>query len=306
MMKAAIDIGTNSVRLLIGDWKDGSFKAIRRELTITRLGQGVDNSGKLSPDAMSKTVRAIENFAQILEQENPEQVHVIATSAVRDAINRKEFISLIKERTGLTVRVLTGEEEARLSFKGAVETLYPKGKNIGLLGVLDIGGGSTELMFGDSSGAIAAINSVQVGAVRMTERYISSNPIKKEELLNFEKAARTELRKLVKGFDQSIELIGVGGTITTAAAMEQRMFNYSAEQVTGVVLRDENLQLLYHQLAAMSLEERLNIPGLQRGREDVIVAGLGILIIMMDLLNCHELTVSDGDLLLGVLLEKTI
>lgn len=296
-MRGVVDIGTNSVRLLI----TSSTEVVERQMIITRLGRGVDQDGNLSREAMSATVNALRQFKEVVQSYSVSPI-VAATSAVRDAANRDEFTAMVKEELGWAVRVLTGEDEARFSFQGALTALkgcLPSGN----AAVVDIGGGSTEIFGGTSQGELITGGSVQVGAVRMTERHITGHPILPSELHTMEEEVRSRLKPLVevmKDVDPKV-LVAVGGTATTLAAMMQQLSVYDPEAVTGYVLCQNDLDDIYNQLGKLSVKERQRLTGLDSGRADIIPAGTCILRVVLQLMGFEECIVSDGDLLQGIL-----
>lgn len=301
-MKATIDIGTNSVRLLVAERGQGTMVPLVKESIITRLGQNVDQAGNLDPKAVDRTIETLIFFK---EKRIPRGITpiVIATSAVRDAENRAEFLRDVRLKTGWDVQVLTGTQEARLSFRGALNALEPERIQEPAV-VLDVGGGSTELYTGLADGTLLGGGSVQAGAVRMTERFITCHPVSTDELRALDEEIQRLLQPLVEktiAFGPKM-LAAVGGTATSAAAICQGLVEYDENQITGFVLSRDRLGQLYNQLGRLSLAERLQLPGLQKGREDVIAAGIGILWNAVIMLGFEEIVVSDGDLLQASLL----
>ena len=299
-MRAVIDIGTNSVRLLVAEIVAGQVQPLIRATQITRIGQGVDASRRLQKDAMERTLRTLENFANQTPPGVP--VQVLATSAVRDAVNKDEFVHLVAERTSLELRVLTGAEEAELSFRGAVLALQTRDLSYPVT-VVDIGGGSTEIYTGDAQGNLLGGGSVQVGAVRMLERFITSHPILETE----RQAMEQEIVELVTPLVQDNlqygpqTLVVVGGTVTTLASILQELTCFDYDKVGGFAFSLKQLVDLYGKLGRLSLQERQQIPTLQAGREDVIISGTSILVQVTELLGFDRLIVSIGDLLYGSL-----
>ncbi|HHT74038.1 MAG TPA: Ppx/GppA family phosphatase [Firmicutes bacterium] len=295
-MRAVVDLGTNSARLLITEGP----KAIARDLVITRLGRGVDKTGILSQEGMAAAIQALLRFKEQTAAYNVVPI-VVATSAVRDGANQGQFVEMVREAVGWDVCVLSGEEEAEYSFRGAVLAAVRDGH--GPVAVVDIGGGSTEILVGTKSGTLLGGGSVPVGAVRMTERHITSYPIPSSELQSLEAEARELLQPLADAAKSAgpSALIAVGGTATTLAAMDLELTEYDPVKVTGRVLTEARLRRIYRQLGKLSLAELTQLPCLQRGREDIIAAGTGILLTVCQLLGFDECTVSDGDLLMGIL-----
>ncbi len=295
-MRAAIDVGTNSVRLLVARHTARGLEPVIRDMRIVRLGQGVDAAGRLSPAAIERTLKGLEELADLIPPGVP--VSAFATSAVRDASNGQEFAQLVEERLGFSLEILSGSREAELSFAGAVLSL----RELQLpepIAVIDVGGGSTEIYTGLSTGELLGGGSSQVGAVRMLERFITTHPLLPAEKLAMENAIRDLLKPLAR---QNLAhapqtLAAVGGTATSLAAIIQDLEEYSDEKVTGVSVSLEELQSVYAQLGRLTLEERRRLPALQAGREDVIVCGAAILLQAAQLLGFRKLYVSAWDLL---------
>lgn len=299
-MKAVIDIGTNSVRLLVAELKNGQVDPLIRETKVTRIGRGVDSSLALPADGMERTLAALREYQGLIPANVP--VQVLATSAVRDATNRDDFEKLVQAETGWQLKVLSGDKEAELSFKGALLDL--PGQNLtDPLSVVDIGGGSTEIYTGDGSGNLLGGGSAQVGAVRMLERFITTHPLLLEEQVAMENEIKELLTPLVQ---QNLQykpkgLVAVGGTATSLAALLQNLDQFDYEKVAGFVISHDELVDLSARLGKLSLDERSLLPSLQKGREDVIISGASILIKTMELLGFKQLIVSCGDLLYGSL-----
>lgn len=301
-MIATIDIGTNSTRLLIAETAHTEsgmqIMPAVRQLKITRLGQGVNASGHLRPEALERTYQALAEYQELLSHYPIERLIVTATSAVRHAANQAEFLKGVKERTGWAVRVLSGQEEAWASFVGAWKAVQDAGVFLGdELLVIDIGGGSTEIVCGRSNGEVLFSGSCQVGAVRMTE-------MDNQELGSLQKTVRERtaalIRQLPVDVSGNLTVIGVGGTITTLAALELELVDYDPDKITGFCLTKERIEAWFEKLARMKLHEREVLPGLNPGRADVIPAGAGICAVLMDLLGAERILVSDGDLMQGV------
>ena len=295
---AAIDIGTNSTNLLIVD-RDG--RTVERRVTITRLGQGVDQSRHLSPEAIERTIICLSAYRDLLDQHDLPQLRIIASSASRDALNREEFFDQAEKVLGVRPELVSGEEEARLAYLGCTSHLVPDPN--GHL-IIDIGGGSTELIMGTSQ--LSQAHSIDVGAVRITERHLRHDPPQPEELLNaigevedfFEDVLRTNpSMKLVR------QIIGTAGTIVTVAAIEigQQVFN--ANELHGFILTRDAIEDVFRTLATESLVDRRHNPGLPPERADVIVGGCCVLVALMRSLDANELTVSTNNILDGVCAE---
>jgi exopolyphosphatase/guanosine-5'-triphosphate,3'-diphosphate pyrophosphatase len=297
---AVIDMGTNSTRLLVADVDDGRVDGIERRSTVTRLGRGVDMTQQLATEAIDDVANAVGEYISLYEPLEPDTLAVLATSAVRDASNADAFIAELRERFALDARILTGEEEARLTYLGAVADRPAADGTL----VIDIGGGSTELVVG-SGRDVTFRTSLQVGTVRYTERHIRSDPATAPEL----EALAEDVRKAMfaelaaaEFFDISSG-IAVAGTPTSLAAIEQELDPYDPEKVHGYVLSLDAIQRMYSMLSGKSLEERLKVTGLHPGRAPTIVAGVVILIQAMRAFGLQKIEVSERDILDGAALE---
>jgi exopolyphosphatase / guanosine-5'-triphosphate,3'-diphosphate pyrophosphatase len=295
---AVIDVGTNSTRLLVADVADGWVSPLERRSTVTRLGRGVDLSGHLAHEAIEDVCAAIDVYVGILEELGAETVDAIATSAVRDADNGSAFIAELRERFALSARVLDGEEEARSTYLGATSESPPSEPTL----VVDIGGGSTELVVG-SGAEISFHDSLQAGVVRHSERCISSDPPTAGEL----EALATDVRGLIEnsvGAGVAAQHgIAVAGTPTSLAAVEIELEPYDPKRVHGHVLALPSIQRMLSRLASVPLTERVTIPGLHPDRAPTIVAGVVILVETMRAFGLEEITVSEHDILYGTALQ---
>lgn len=285
---AAIDIGTNSTRLLVADYSGAGLKRIETGLITTRLGKGM-SSGLLLQETMLSTADAVGLFYRKAINLGAESVVAAATSAVRDAANRTEFLELVKKRTGLTVRVLGGEEEAALSYRGVLSGLQVEPDSTV---VVDIGGGSTEFIW--MHGEQLNLVSVNAGAVRLTDTAA-------DEIVIY-----NILRPTLEEVKQSAFecLVGVGGTVTTLAAIDQQLAVYDPKRVHGYSLSAASVNRILKMLNSMDMEERRKVPGLRPERADIIVAGANIVKIIMDGLGSEKMLVSECDILDGLALEE--
>lgn len=287
-MKSAIDIGSNSLRLLVTDEKNGSSFVVRQEVEETRLGEGFQE-GLLLETSVERTLKVMEQWKKELQREGMEHTVIFATSAVRDAANRQDFANRVKVRTGEDLRVLSGEEEAWYSFSGAVSGFdFPREQCL----LIDIGGGSTELA-GFECGRLKGI-SMSMGAVRW-------------QVMN---ARREEVKRMIstavtlRRYDDVRYFIGVGGTITTVGAVLHRVANYSRDAVHGLTLDYGKLVELKRQLSAMTLEERKKVIGMPPARAGIILYGIEILEILFEVLQIPSLYISDWGILDGILGES--
>lgn len=293
---AAIDIGTNSVLLLVAERRDGRFVAVAERAEITRLGRGVDRTGALSPEGMEATLRCLESYASEARSLGAQKIATTATSAARDASNGATFLEQARTRAGLTVEIISGDEEAELSFAAARADF-----GTGPLVVLDIGGGSTELIYG--AGEVQYRRSFDMGSVRLTERFITAHPVPAAE----RDAVRAHLQQAFSTLPPpplNARLIGIAGTVTTLYAVRHQVDPYDAAAVHGRDLSRAELADLSTALCAASLEERRRMPGLQPGRADVICAGALILEAAMDRLRAGTCTVSDRGVRWGLLARR--
>ncbi|HYQ12156.1 MAG TPA: Ppx/GppA phosphatase family protein [Solirubrobacterales bacterium] len=300
MRVAVADMGTNSTRLLVADVEDGEVKELERRSTVTRLGRGVDTSRQLATEAIEDVVSAVGEYIKLYEPLEPDVVLALATSAVRDAENSGAFIAELRERFALNARILTGEEEARLTYVGAVAGRAPSDGTL----VIDIGGGSTEIVVG-SGREMAFHTSLQLGTVRHTERHIRNDPPTAPELEALAEDIRKQLfaELAAADFFEIHTGIAVAGTPTSLAAIDQELDPYDPERVHGYVLSLDAIQHMYSMLSGKSLEERLKVPGLHPGRAPTIVAGVVILIQAMRAFGLQEIEVSEHDILYGAALE---
>jgi exopolyphosphatase/guanosine-5'-triphosphate,3'-diphosphate pyrophosphatase len=289
-----IDVGTNSTRLLVADVVGRQVSEVERRSTVTRLGRGVDLSGHLAAEAIEDACAAIAEYVEILRDVGAEKVDAIATSAVRDAGNGGAFIAELRERFALSARVLDGDEEARLTYLGASSERLPTRPTL----VIDIGGGSTELIVGRGE-EMEFHTSLQAGVVRHTERHIASDPPTAAEL----EALAGDIRGLIEGrIPEALRAeggIAVAGTPTSLAAIELALDPYDPERVHGHELALASIQRMLSQLASSPLSNRVKITGLHAARAPTIVAGVVILVEAMRAFGLDRITVSEHDILYG-------
>ena len=286
MRVGVVDLGTNSTRLLVADVDDGNVEEIERRAVITRLGEGVDERRKLLPLPIARVRNVLSDYRRELEQQGAERVLAIGTSSLRDAENGEAFLGEIEWSYGFSTRLLSGDEEAALTWKGVVNG-QPLDKNAL---VLDIGGGSTELITAESS------VSLDIGSVRLTERFLHSDPPAPGELDACAAAVREALPDL-----RPVNCIGVAGTITTLSALE--LGHYDAERIHGRHLTLDEVETQLRRLASLPLAERRLLPGIEPERAPVIVAGAVIVDEVLKRYDLAGLKVSERDLLHGAALE---
>ena len=292
---AAIDCGTNSTRLLIGN----KFEILDREMKITRLGEDLDKSGKLSNQAMSRVLDVLKDFRRSLDTHKVSEVRMVATSAARDASNNEEFFNQVESTIGVRPELLTGEEEGRLAFEGAIAELEPsKGPFL----ILDIGGGSTEFVFGNEKPE--NVHSSQIGCVRLTEEFFDNDPPLPEELhtcLSVIGGHVDDALREIPDIGNGVTLVGLAGTVSCVAAIEIGLEKYDREKIHHFKLLKDAVEDVFRTLATENRLERISNPGLEEDRADVIVAGTAILVKVMRQLELTECLVSESDILDGIL-----
>jgi exopolyphosphatase / guanosine-5'-triphosphate,3'-diphosphate pyrophosphatase len=296
---ASVDMGTNSIRLLVGQREDRGLRELARDMVITRLGLGVDRTGRLDPGALSRTMDVLQRYARRARALGAERIRVGATSAVRDVADREVLEARVRDLTGRAPEVLTGEAEARLSFLGATRGLAARPPYL----VFDIGGGSTELVLGVGEPEVAV--SVDVGSVRLTERVGPSDPPTEADVDEIRKLAGEGLAEAadVVPPGRASALVGVAGTTTTVQALALGLPRYDPEAIHHSVLSRANAERVAGELARMTTAERAALPVMAPGREDVIVAGAAILLEILERWRFDECVVSEHDILDGLALE---
>jgi exopolyphosphatase/guanosine-5'-triphosphate,3'-diphosphate pyrophosphatase len=299
--RGAIDIGTNSVRLLVADvdgaGPDAAMHTIDRRMRITRLGQGVDEARRLRPEAIDRTLDALREYRGALDDLGASRIRATATSAARDAANRDDFFGPAADVLGIEPELISGDEEARLSFVGATARLSEPAPYL----VVDIGGGSTEFIMGTREPD--DLISVDMGSVRLTEHYLSSDPPAPEELSATNSIVRDHLADVereIPSVRDAATLVGLGGTITTVAAIELGLPEYDADKIDHFRLTKTAAEDVFRTLATETAAARRHNPGLDPGRVDVIVAGALELVTIMRAYGFDEMLVSEADILDGL------
>ena len=294
MRVAAIDQGTNTTRLLVADVHDGLVKDVEARTEITRLGEGVDTRRRLLPLPITRVRNVLTDYRREAERLGAERILLVATSAVRDAENGEAFLGEIEWSYGFTTRLLNGNDEAELTFRGVTSDRRLERPTL----VLDLGGGSTEFVVAGPDG-VSFRESVDIGSVRLTERFLHGNPPSDAELT----ACATYVLGRIPQISGVNDAIGVAGTITTLAAIELGMDVYDRDRIHGHRLSLESIDREVDRLARMPLGERARVTGLHPDRAPVIVAGGIIVRQTLALLGLHSLTVSERDILHGIALE---
>jgi len=300
---AAIDLGSNSIRLICaraGYHDSPSLDIFLRDLKVARLGEGFEPERYLIPSAMDRAISALKEMISGIRRHQIDQVHVVTTGVVREAKNQKLFLDRINETLGIQVRVLQGEEEAELTLLGVRSTL--SGLSIPLL-ICDIGGGSTEfaILFPDDS---KEFFSLPIGAIRLIEKFQVAAPMCRKKDQAIRAYIMGSLKKTFHSFCGHIStLVATAGTPTTLASIDQALRIYDPLKVHGYPFQSFQIKKMYEQLKGMNLHDRRSIPGLESGREDIIVTGTAILLCVMETFNQESMIVSEGGLLEGALAQ---
>lgn len=300
---AAIDCGTNSTRLLIGHrGDDGRLVTEQRLMRITRLGRGTGAAGVLAPDSVARTLAVIDEYrAVIREVGDVDRIRITATSAARDARNRADLFDPIEATFGVAPELLSGTEEAALSFLGATSDLDPA---LGPFLVVDIGGGSTEFAYGSSE--LEGAMSCDVGCVRLTEQYLLHDPPGPDELVQALSIAELhvdDVLREIEGAGTAATFVGLAGTVSTAAAVEIGLAQYDRERIHHFRLTKAAAEDVFRTLATEAFDDRIHNPGLEKERADVIVGGMCVLVTIMRRIGFDECLVSEADILDGLALS---
>ncbi|HEX2090608.1 MAG TPA: DUF501 domain-containing protein [Actinomycetota bacterium] len=295
---AAIDLGTNSIRLLIARFPDDrqELQDLARDMVITRIGQGVDESKRISSEALHRTIWVLERYCRRARALGAERIHLAATSAVRDATNRRELGWAVERLTGEPMEVLSGEQEAALTFLGATRGLEAPAPFL----VVDIGGGSTEFVVGDAEPEEGA--SADIGSVRLTERVVRNDPPRIDELEAIDRTIQEALSEVERRVQpqSAATLVAVAGTSTTVQAIALGLGEYDPERLHRSTLSAEDAERVFRMLADMTTAERRALPVMAPGREDVIPAGAAILVAVMRRWGFRQALVSETDILDGI------
>jgi exopolyphosphatase/guanosine-5'-triphosphate,3'-diphosphate pyrophosphatase len=314
MILAGIDIGTNTIRLLVTETSDTTHLELYSGRTITRLGQDLDRAGILSPEAQERTLKAIEIFSHVIDRHSVGSIAAVGTSALRNSANAEEFITAVRKRTGIEVTVISGEEEAKLTLLGVRRALAQANMGdddpLASALVMDIGGGSTELIVTDQ-GSVRSMKSIPLGAVYLTERFLMNDPPVKEQMDSLRKVVSKELDAWerdtfpVRDIRPSslTTVVGTAGTITTLAAMDQALAEYDPAMINGYILTRSSLDRLIKILSVSTLDVRRKMPGLEAGREDIILAGAVVAQEIMGRFRAGQILVSDWGLREGIVFD---
>jgi len=302
-MKASIDIGTNTALLLVADRQDGKLRILEEQQRVPRLGEGVDESKNISASAVQRVSKAIEEYQAVIKDEYPavKELRVVATSAVRDANNREEVLQQIKKRTGIHIKVLSGFEEAQYTFSGAQSVLNDFSTNQKV--VIDIGGGSTEVASGQNN--VRDRYSYNMGCVRFTERFLKDDPPTGQQISECRKAIRDMLETYEFNFADESVLIGVAGTVTSLAYIDQGLKIFNSEKLNGYEISLKKLQRYISEFKEWPVDKLVDTyPVVMKGRGDIFLAGLLILESFMQHYSFDRLITSTGGIRHGILLDS--
>jgi exopolyphosphatase / guanosine-5'-triphosphate,3'-diphosphate pyrophosphatase len=297
---AALDVGTNSTRLLVGDVEDGVIVAEHaREMVITRLGKGVDRSGRFDPAALRRTLEVLAGYAEVCRRLGVERRRLVATSATRDAADRQVFVDGVRDLLGVEAEVLSGQAEAAAAYRGATAGLGGDEPTL----VVDIGGGSTELIDGDGTTPRAMV-SLDIGCVRLFERHLHTDPPTPAEVAELRADVAAHLSRVGEVLDPGAaeRVVGVAGTVTTVTALALGLEAYDPRRIHRAAVDAAGIAATAGKLAAMTVAERAALPVMAKGREDVIAAGALLLDELVRKLQIQQVVASEADILDGVLL----
>ena len=299
---ASIDIGTNTIRMIILEsGPNGILREIDSERAIVRLGEGIHIEKKLLPHRIDQAIGVLKRFIETCRQYGEVPIHAVATSAVREAKNRREFLGRVRSDLGLEIEVIPWEQEARLTLEGVFWKILPNGK---LNLIFDIGGGSTEFFLSEGTSLLGSCGT-SLGVVRLTEQFITRHPVLPEEYGYLQNYLRKELMRVRSELPEGLvgRVIGTAGTVTTLAAIDQNLFPYDSLKIHGTGLSRNRIEAIQADLKSKSIEERRRIKPLERGREDLIVAGIAIVLETLEVFGCSDLTVSEYGLREGIILN---
>ncbi|MGX1131175.1 exopolyphosphatase/guanosine-5'-triphosphate,3'-diphosphate pyrophosphatase [Streptomyces glaucescens] len=304
---AAIDCGTNSIRLLVADCapETGELVELDRRMTIVRLGQGVDRTGRLAPEALERTFAACREYAEVIKEYGAERLRFVATSASRDAENRDDFVRGVLDILGVEPEVISGDQEAEFSFTGATKELAGRTDLTTPYLVVDIGGGSTEFVVGD--GRVRAARSVDVGCVRMTERHlvhegVVTDPPTEEQIaaMRADIEAALDLAEETVPLREAHTLVGLAGSVTTVSAIAQELPEYDSQAIHHSRISHDKVREITEWLLHSTHAQRAAVPSMHPGRVDVIAAGALVLLSIMERIGAGEVVVSEHDILDGI------
>ncbi len=308
MKLASIDIGTHSTRLLITDYQNNKFISLERKMEITRLGKNLDENNMIGKDSARKTVEALSDYQRLVRLYDVKKFRVVGTSAMRKASNSDWFMSYVYKHLGMKIDVVSGQEEAQLSFYGAVRDMdlnYPgcEAELGGKILVVDIGGGSSEFILGDCNYNLQLVESLNLGCVSLTEKFIGSSIPDTNGLSQMQQYIANELEETTGKINlyKAAFIIGVAGTITTLAAIDLKLETYNSEKIHRHILSLKKIENIYKNLCRLDLKGRKKVVGLHPGRADVIIGGTAIVLEVLKLLGVKDILVSERDILDGII-----
>ncbi len=298
---ASIDIGTNTVRLLVVEAVSAAnYRTICHEQEIVRLGEGFDQHGTLQPQAISRTIAALTRYVQKAAELKTDRICAVATSAVREALNRADFVAKVRSDANLEIQVIPPETEAELALigvKGVIKySAWP-------ILVLDIGGGSTEFIQSDNND-IKSFTSLKIGVVKLTERFLKSDPVCPKEYKQLTDYIFGQLEKVKLAPSKDLQLIGNAGTVTTLAAVDQKLIDYDPDLINNYILTKQRILSIQNNFLKQNISQRRSIAGLEPDRADVIAAGAAILLCAMELFGFKQITACDSGLREGIILKE--
>lgn len=311
MRYASIDVGTNTLRLLVAEQQGRDLKPVLYKRKITRLGGGYTEEGGIGKEAAERTFAALDDFRSEIDKAGASAIMAFATSVVRRACNREWFRDEVRKRTGIDITIITGNEEARLALLGVLSVMDDRsGRKL----VMDVGGGSTEFI-ATIDGVAAGAWSMEMGVVHLTEKYLTSDPPEKSELSQIEGEVRGVLDDLKKRMRQDgiapedyyadgTAFVGTAGTITTLAALDQDLEEYDRARINNYTLKKESIAAIFRRISGMRLKEREEVLKLEKGREDLIIPGTAITLLAMEAFGFNVAKVSDAGLLEGIIIDR--
>lgn len=301
MRIASLDIGTNTILLLVADCSaDGIERTLHDEQVIARLGKGVDADRTINRETFLRAESFLTRYKQTCDTLAVDTIVAVGTSALRDAKNREEFCDYIKKQTGISIEIITGEEEARWTYRGGISEFTERAERFS---VLDIGGGSTEIITGNNKEIESKI-SIDIGSVRITERILKESPPADAAIIEAHEFIKSQIPTTAAETIASTFAVGVAGTLTTLAAMHQHLPQYDRAKVSGYSLQYEDVGAMFALLKDKSLEQIRRIPQISPGREDILLAGIMILMGYMETAHLRSITVSDRGLRYGILYRE--
>ncbi|MBI5788408.1 MAG: Ppx/GppA family phosphatase [Candidatus Schekmanbacteria bacterium] len=298
---AVIDVGSNTVRLLVIEGTDvRNYRVLHQAQDITRLGEGLEAGKPFLPQAQERTLSVLQNFSLKAKALGAQTIWAMGTSAMRRASNGKEFIAQVEKTCGLEFTVVSGQDEARITLQGIETALNLQGRSYL---AIDIGGGSTEFILTDGQGRIQELFSLEIGAVSLTERFLKSDPPQAVECSKLLHYVQQELSAHIAKFCPAILVVGTAGTITTLAAVAQKMEKYDPKKINNYVLSRQQISAVLNNFINQPLDLRRKTPGLEPKRADIIIAGTVIILTILEILQAGELIVSDAGFREGIMVE---